>query len=57
MKKQPIECLNVDGASFFQEDGDVVMRLFTPMRQYDVFMLPRHAEMLGETLSQWGKMK
>ncbi|MCU1695735.1 MAG: hypothetical protein JWR34_1798 [Mycobacterium sp.] len=48
--KRSTEYLNVDAVNLYKKDGEVVLRLITPMRSYDVWLLPHHAAALAKSI-------
>jgi hypothetical protein len=49
------EVLGVDAINFYKKDGEVIVRLITPSRSYDMYLLPHHAEGIADSLRATAK--
>jgi hypothetical protein len=47
----PLKILNVDAVDLYREKNDVVVRLITPTRSYDVRLALHHADALARAMT------
>jgi hypothetical protein len=55
--KRITEHLNVDAVNFYKKDGEVIVRLITPMQSYDMWLLPHQAKTLATSLMDTARMR
>jgi hypothetical protein len=55
--KRITEHLCIDAINFYKKDGEVIVRLITPMRSYDMCLLPHQAQVIAESLRNTARMR